>query len=142
MKQDNEIFKKEGIRTSIIFEKGLYPETVMFSELYLKYSHISTHIRKIYAHLLVSRAVRFYINNYLDADVVKEDLTKFCIECDEECPCEKHPDALCMFSNLEDSYTIEIGVEKDIQEEMIKAGADKIVAAFMEDLRNRNAKNS
>lgn len=41
-------------------------------------------LRLKYAEMLVSRAVRFYIENHLDSSVVEEDLIPFCKTCGDE----------------------------------------------------------
>lgn len=59
------------------------PLKTMETALEIDYN-LSPEIRAKYAEMLVNRAVRFYIENTLDSDVVDEDLIPFCKTCGDE----------------------------------------------------------
>lgn len=61
----------------------LKPQKAIESRLKFDYN-VSPKLRAKYAEMLVNRAVRFYIENTLDSDVVDEDLIPFCKTCGDE----------------------------------------------------------
>jgi len=61
----------------------LNPQKTILSRLKFDYS-IAPSLREKYAEMLVSRAVRFYLENELDSSVVEEDLIPFCKTCGDE----------------------------------------------------------
>lgn len=61
----------------------LKPQKAIESRLKFDYN-VPPSLRAKYAEMLVSRAVRFYLEGHLDSGVVEEDLYPFCKKCGEE----------------------------------------------------------
>lgn len=103
----------------------LKPKATILSRLKFDYS-IPAKVRDEYAELLMSRAVRFYLENSLDSSVVEEDLIPFCKTCGEELDLynlkhiaeedeKRDHKAVVEYSNLEHS----IKHEKEYQKKII-----------------------
>jgi hypothetical protein len=95
-------------------------------EKYLKDNYeISSALREKYSDMLMSRAVRFYLENEIGNDVVDEDMQPFCKVCGDDLPyntekgymCEggeKPHKAVVRYDNLDHSIKHEQEYQKSI----------------------------